>query len=88
MVVAALPPLNFKKTEKLCPRIAPAILNTAINSNQHLLAGISIELKVDKKPFAQSKIKTVLPQNEPMIRLTLVAPGLPLPTEKGRPMRC
>ena len=27
-------------------------------------------------------MKTVLPQNAPIVRLTLVAPGLPLPKEK------
>ena len=83
MVVATpLPPLKPVNNGYVCPRTAPG--------NPHKPREISPEKEIQGNknhvvainPLRKSRKKTKYPAGFPMVLSTLVAPGLPLPTEK------
>ena len=82
-VATPLPPLNFKKGEKMCPAIQlTAVTNTAAEGSGIGRLNPTAEyrwIETGIKPFRASQIRTIQPSLEPKFRKTLVAPGLPLP---------
>lgn len=85
VVATPLPPLNFKNTEKVCPRnTAKAMRLTKRGEfNPEELPKIYSANRVIKKPLSTSPKRVIIPAALPTVLPTLVAPILPLPTVLG-----
>ena len=79
LVAIPFPPLNFNQQVQLWPAITATqqtICNALLSTSEKMRGA----KKTGKKPLAASSRSTIMPGIFPTLRITFVAPMLPLPT--------